>query len=380
MKIIYSILGTYNSGGMERVLANKANYLVEMGHDLTIITTDQKGRKPNFDLHPDIHQIDLGINYTDDLELGLLNRMQAYNQKQLQHRTELTTILTELRADIVISMFDHDATFLYKIQDGSRKVLEVHFSRFKRMQYGTRGLRNIINRIRMRQDLRVVKKYDRFVVLTEEDLTYWNASTNIAVIPNAQTFYPERAAKLRNKHAVAVGRFDYQKGFDDMIQVWALVVKRFPDWVLDIYGHGPLKEQLQAQIDEAGLQEHVILHPPVQDIMSVYLKSSLLLMTSRYEGLPMALLEAQACGLPMVSMACKCGPRDIIKHNRNGFLVPEGDLAEFAQKVCILLKDYKRREAMGKKAREMSGKFGNDYIMQRWIHLFQSLTTQDLEL
>ncbi|MEN5058402.1 glycosyltransferase family 4 protein [Sphingobacterium kitahiroshimense] len=379
MKIVYSILGTYNSGGMERVLANKANYLTSKGHELIIITTDQQGRPSNFALDPAIQQIDLGINYTDDLNLDLLQKVQSYRRKQQKHRECLERLLSDLQVDIVVSMFDHDASFLYKIDDGSKKVLEIHFSRFKRVQYGTRGIRGLVNRLRMAQDLRLAKKYDRFVVLTEEDMTYWKGGKNIAVIPNAHTFYPDQPATLRAKRAVAVGRFDYQKGFDEMIRAWAIVAKKFPDWILEIYGHGPLKAALQAQIDEAELSEQIFLRAPVKDIMPVYLNSSVLLMTSRYEGLPMALLEAQACGLPMVSMACKCGPRDIIKQNKNGYLVEEGNLSEFAQKVGILLKNDRRRRAMGRNAREMSDKFGEEYVMQRWLHLFHSLINPELE-
>jgi len=378
MKIVYSILGTYNAGGMERVLANKANYLASKGHELVIITTDQQGRLPNFPLHPDIRQIDLGINYTEDLGRNLVKKIISYRVKQRRHLKKLAGILMELHADIVVSMFDHDATFLYQINCGSKKVLEIHFSRFKRLQYGTKGLIGLINRFRMAQDLSVAKKYDSFVVLTKEDMSYWSGLRNISVIPNAHSFYPLQPAELVSRHAVAVGRFDHQKGFDDLIRIWADVVKKFPDWKLDIYGNGPLENELQAQIRETGLAGHVFLHAPVKDIMSVYLNSSVILMTSRYEGLPMALLEAQACGLPMVSMACKCGPSDIIEKNKNGFLIEEGNLSDFANKVCLLLQDQVLRKAMGKKAREMSLKFAESSVMDQWIHLFKSLNQKEL--
>ncbi|WP_257088545.1 glycosyltransferase [Sphingobacterium sp. E70] len=111
--------------------------------------------------------------------------------------------------------------------------------------------------------------------------------------------------------------------------------------------------------------------------MDVYLDSSIVVMTSRYEGLPMALLEAQACGIPMVAFACKCGPRDIIRQDKNGFLVAEGDLEDFAEKVCRLMKDQQLRSTMGNRAREMSENFSEERIMRQWLVLFESLRKEE---
>ncbi|MDR2269605.1 MAG: glycosyltransferase family 4 protein [Sphingobacterium sp.] len=380
MKIVYSILGTYNAGGMERVLSNKANYLVGKGHELVIITTDQKGREPNFPLHAAVRQIDLGINYTDDLHLGMLPRIWSFKKRQHRHHRQLKALLLELNADIVISMFDHDAALLPKIKDGSKKLLEIHFSRFKRLQYNRSGLWKVLNRWRMYQDLAIAKKYDRFVVLTHEDLDYWKGLKNIVVIPNAHTFLPAVPASLSCKHALAIGRFDYQKGFDQLIEAWKTISERYPEWTLDIYGEGPLKEELTNQIIQLGLSGRIILHRPVKNIMDIYLGCAMLLMTSRYEGLPMALLEAQACGIPMVSFACKCGPRDIIRQDKNGFLVAEGDLVDFAEKVCLLINDQQLRIAMGNTARKMSENFNEEYIMRQWLVLFESCGKEEPEL
>lgn len=373
MKIVYSILGTYNAGGMERVLANKSNYLARMGHELTIITTDQKGREPNFVLHPAIRQVDLGINYTDDQGLGMWRKLLSYQQRQRSHRQRLEALLITLRADLVISMFDHDVSFLHAIKDGSKKVLEIHFSRYKRLQYGRKGIWKIANTWRTAQDLALAKKYDRFVVLTQEDLGYWKGLNNIVAIPNAQTFLPAKGAALTQKRAIAVGRFDDQKGFDQLIDAWKIIHTRCPEWKLAIYGQGPLKQQLQAQIRALALEQQISLHAPVKNILDEYMRSSLLLMTSRYEGLPMALLEAQACGLPMVSYACKCGPRDIITSGKNGFLITEGDQMDFADKACLLMRDQQRRKSMGQAARAMAVHFNEHEVMQQWLALFDDI-------
>ena len=131
MKIVYCISGTFNSGGMERVLANKANYLARHGYDIAIITTDQKKREHYFPLEKNIICYDLAINYGDIQEFPLFKKSVAYINKQSEHRKKLIKLLKNLQANIVISMFDHEVSFLHKITDGSRKILEIHFSRFK---------------------------------------------------------------------------------------------------------------------------------------------------------------------------------------------------------------------------------------------------------
>ncbi|HFK5507359.1 glycosyltransferase family 4 protein [Elizabethkingia anophelis] len=373
MKIVYSILGTYNSGGMERVLANKANYLAELGYDITIITTDQRERSPYFQLDPRIKNVDLGINYTDNNNKGLLQKLLSYPRKQKMHRQKLQNILIELKADIVISMFDNDASFMYKIKDGSKKILEIHFSRFKRLQYGKKGVWKIVNLLRSNADLKLVKQYDRFVVLTHEDKSYWGNLTNIEVIPNANSFASSKQADLESKRVIAVGRYDYQKGFDELINIWKEVYAKHPDWILNIFGHGPLKNELQNQINRLDLKENVYLREPVKDIEKEYLNSSIVVMTSRYEGLPMALLEGQACGLPLVSYVCKCGPKDIIKHNENGFLIEKGDQSKMAHKIIKLIENKELRLKMGENALKASDCFSEENVMKKWIHLFNNL-------
>jgi glycosyltransferase involved in cell wall biosynthesis len=358
---------------MERVLANKANYLSRLGHELIIVTTDQQGRKPFFEIDPRIVQIDLAINYTkaDD---GLLRKSAAYIIKQRRHKKTLTTCLLRLKANVVISMFDHDATLLFKIKDGSKKVLEIHFSRFKRLQYGRTGLWAWVDRFRTRQDLSLAKRYDRFVVLTKEDAGYWGKLPNMRIIPNANTFEPAQSANLCSKRVIAVGRFDDQKAFDELIMAWTAVRKQHPDWVLSIFGGGPGKSALQALINHLDLQDVVQLCAAVQDIEREYLNSSMLAMTSRYEGLPMALLEAQACGLPLLAYACKCGPRDIIQDCINGYLIPEGDQAGLAAKLINLMDDAGLRTKMGLASQRLSANFKEEVVMQHWLQLFKQKT------
>lgn len=358
---------------MERVLAKKANYLAAQGHDLSIITTDQQQRTPYFSLDQRIKQVDLGINYSDLGGCGIVQKTLGYFRKQIQHRQQLAAVLKDQQADIVISMFDHDVSFLPKITGNSKTIVEIHFSRFKRLQYGRKGLWKWADRYRSRRDLQWVKRFDRFVVLTREDAGYWGALPNLKVIPNPNSFETIKPAELTKKRVIAVGRYDYQKGFDHLINAWKSVHAQHPDWQLAIFGNGPLKEQLQAQIDRLKLSSSIQLCAPIQNIKQEYLQSALLAMTSRYEGLPMTLLEAQACGLPLIAYACKCGPKDIIEEAVNGFLIPEGDYTLMAQKINTLIKDSKLRKQMGEASKVRSDQFSEEKVMQQWAQLFKNL-------
>ena len=373
MKIIYCIACTCHSGGMERVLTNKANYLARHGYEIVVVTTDQRGKQPFFPLEPSIRCIDLGINYDENNGKSFLNKLLHYPFKQCRHKKRLKAVLMTERPDVTVSMFNNDAGFIPGIKDGSAKLLEIHFSKFKRLQYGRKGLWKLADRWRSKQDEKTVRKFDRFVVLTEEDKAYWGNLPNIMVIPNAISGIPAGTALLENKRVIAVGRYTYQKGFERLVDAWHLLASRFPDWNLVIIGDGEERPLLEQRIRSYGLERQVTLTRPTQEIGKVYQEASILASSSRYEGLPMVLLEAQAFGLPIVAFQCKCGPKDIVSDGMNGYLVPEGDTAGMAQRLETLMKDVTLRKRMGLKAKESASRFNEEAIMEKWMNTFQTL-------
>ena len=366
---------------MERVLTNKANWLAAHGYKVVIVTTDQRGRAPYFTLDSSIKTYDLGINYDENNGRSFLHKALHFPVKQWRHRRRLATLLKQLKADIVVCMFNNDVSFVYKIKDGSRKILEAHFSKNKKLQYGRKGLWALADRWRTWREERIVRKYNRFVVLTHEDKALWGDLPNICVIPNARTFETSLQADLTQHRVLAVGRLDYQKGFDRLIEIWTRV-KRSPSpappvggrdyWQLDIVGCGPLRDELQKQINSHGLQDSVHILAPRTDILSEYLRSSIFAMTSRYEGLPMVLIEAQTVGLPIVAFACPCGPRDIITNDVNGFLIPDDDEKLFAERLTTLMSNEILRQRMGKAAVINSKAYSEERIMQQWQEIFKS--------
>lgn len=373
MKIVYCIPATCNSRGMERVLATKANYLAGIGYEIIIVTTDQRGQPSFFPLHEKIKCIDLAINYEENNGKPIFNKLLKYPGKQLQHQKKLVQLLQKEKADIVISMFGNDESIIPKINPASKKILEIHFSKFKRIQYDRKGLWRLIDQWRSKQDEKIVKRFDKFVVLTEEDKSYWGQLANITVISNPRTFAPRATAALKNKKVIAVGGYTHQKGFDILIDIWAKVCKETDEWHLDIIGDGTLKEYYQEKIKSYAIGHSISLVKPTSHIEEHYAAASVLALTSRYEGLPMVLLEAQAFGLPVVAFECKCGPKDILTNNKDGYLLPQNDTDAFAQKLLGLMKNENLRIKMGKEAKDNSSRYSLEKIMQQWINLFNEL-------
>lgn len=376
MKLIYCTHSVCNPGGMERVLYNKASYLSErLGWDISVVTTDQKGRPPFYPFPNSIRMVDLGINYSDDNDKHPLLKIAGYLCRRRKHKKALAALLKRERADVVCSLYPSESSFIPDIKDGSRKVLELHFCKFFRLQYGRKGLLGVIDRWRTRQDERIVRRFDKFVVLTHEDKGYWGNLPNIEVIPNAATDMAGHCSDVSLHRVIAVGRLDYQKGFDRLIEAWELVQKdgRFHDWHLDIFGQGEWYGMLQSMIRNKSLQDRICINSPTQYIGGEYAQSSLIVMSSNYEGFGMVLVEAMACGVPAVAFDCKCGPRDIIQNGQNGILVPDGDIRALAEAMMRLMGDDALRRSMSERAKAVVETYSEEAVMTQWVRLFTSL-------
>lgn len=378
MKIIYCTHSLYNPGGMERVLVNKVTYLVNRLHwDVSIVTTDQKSRPVFYPLPEGVKTTDLGINYSDDNVKSPAEKILGYLKKKRKHKKLLSELLKREQADIVVSLYPSESSFIPDIKDGSKKVLELHFCKFFRLQYGRNGLLGLIDKWRTWQDERIVRKFDKFVVLTNEDKGYWGNLHNIEVIPNAAMNMSGHFSDVTSHRVIAVGRLDYQKGFDRLIQAWKLIQKSalYADWHLDIFGQGEWHDKLQEMINDLHLT-NVHLNQPTNNIGNEYAQSSLIVMTSNYEGFGMVLVEAMACGVPAVAFDCKCGPKDIIDNNANGILVHNGDIKKLADAMMKLMKDETLRKKMSEQAKKVVHTYSEDAVMRQWTALFNSLNKQ----
>lgn len=221
--------------------------------------------------------------------------------------------------------------------------------------------------------MKLVNKYDKFVCLTYEDKEYWISNSNLVVIPNFISHYPLKCASLKSHTVIAVGRLSYQKGYERLVDAWRIVTQYHPFWVLKIFGSGEKRDYVNNCIIESNLEKVIEIHEPTSDIQREYLNSSIFVLSSRYEGLPMVLLEAMSCGLPVVSYDCKCGPKDIIEDGVDGFLVREGDIDDLARKIMLLIESEDLREQMGTKAYQKSKLYSQETIMAKWEEVFESV-------
>lgn len=383
MKIVYCLPQLYKPGGIERIISIKANYLAEACHyDVTIITAIQKGKAPYYKLLPQIRLIDLNLDYDSLLKLPLFTRIYKKRLLQKKHKEILSNILYQIKPDITISTFTHEASFLPDIKDGSKKILEFHFCR-KHKQLMAKAFKfPLITRFAYylkcwQEENVIIPKYDQFVVLTEEDKLSWSSKIkNVLNIPNILTFRTSPTINTTRNEAIAVGRLDAQKGFDILIPIWEKIHKKCPEWILNIYGQGEDETKLKKLIAEKELKDSIIIHQASKNIIEEYEKNSLLLMTSRYEGWGLVLTEAMQCGLPVIAFACKCGPRDIITNGEDGFCIDEGDENDFISKTVLLMKDDNKRIKMGYNAQKNVQRYSADKIMPLWINLFNKLIKQ----
>ncbi len=206
----------------------------------------------------------------------------------------------------------------------------------------------------------------------KEDKKNWKLE-NIKVIPNSLTFFPKEYSKCNSKKAITIGRLVEVKGYDILIDIWNIVSKKYPDWILEIYGDGQERENLQNKIDALKLKEKIILKGFVKNVKKAYLESSIYILTSRSEGMPMVLLEAMSCGLPVVSFDSPTGPKDIIKDGEDGFLIKFGDIEKMAERIEELISNEEKRKQFGINARKNIQRFSPEKIMNRWKNLFEEV-------
>jgi len=377
MKIAYCIPSLAVSGGGQRVLAVKANYFVQhFGYEIHIIVTDGKDAKPFFALDPSIkiHQLDINYDNYDPL----YRRFFVYIRKRMKHRRKLNKCLCNIKPDITVFMLRRELDFLSFLKDGSIKIAENHFDKKHYLEITNPHLSRFMPRFFLnywkKSILRNLRKVDKFVLLTNEDLLSWTELDNMAVIPNPISFSVDSClSTVSNRQVIAVGRYEWQKGFDLLITAWKMIVNKYPDWILKIYGDGPMRDTMKCMVDDLQLNKSCYLEYPVSNIAEKYAESSIFVLSSRFEGFGLVIVEAMSCGLPVVSFACPCGPRDIIKDNEDGFLVEPENLDGLVQKIQYLIAHESERKLMGEKAIKNVNRYRIEEIALLWKNLFESL-------
>ena len=377
VKIVYCTPALYMAGGVERVLTLKANYMADvLGYDITIILTEGKDKPLFYPLSDKIKVINLDVDFEVLWTCSFVKKIFVYLQKQRIFKKRLTEELIRLKPDITVSLLRREINSINDIQDGSRKIGELHVNRANYRNFEA-GDTNIVKRLFakywMHNLVSHLKRLDRFVVLTEEDKASWTELSNVEVIPDPLAFDIDQVSPLTNKRVIAVGRYVYQKGFDLLLQAWKMIEQQHPDWELVIYGMGDRMpyEQIITELQIDRTRCH--LNGSTSDIKAEYLNSSLFVFSSRFEGFGMVLIEAMACGLPVVSFDCPCGPKDIVRHNEDGLLVPSGDTSQLADALHQMMSGERKRHSMASAAIKNVQRFKLDVICERWNALFENV-------
>ena len=377
LKIVYITPAIYSAGGVERVITLKASYFAEQyGYDVTIIVTEGKGRDSFFPLSDTVKVVNLAINFEELWTCSFIRKVFIYLKKQHLYKQLLSQKLLRIRPDITISTLRREINFLNDIPDGSKKIGELHVNRANYRNFKTEKsnyLKDLFAKLWANNLVGHLKKLDKLVVLTKEDCLAWPELKNICVIPDPLPFTPSHVSPLTEKRVIAVARYSHEKGIDLLLQAWADVEKQCADWRLDVFGEGDTVSYEQL-IDELAIdRSRCKLNGCTNEIEHEYQKSSVAVCSSRFEGFGLAIVEAMACGLPVVSFNCPWGPQEIITNGENGLLVENGNIIKMADAINILIRNKKYREQIGKKSVVSVQQYNRSQIVQKWNDLFKKI-------
>lgn len=365
MKILYITPKINNEGGVARVLSVKTNYLIEnLGYNIGIITQNDGNSNPFFNFNATISKFDISLD-----------------RKKIQfifdYKKQVEQVIASFQPDVIVVCDNGIKGFLFSkiIKTKIPVVFEIHGSKFNEVTNFSRNFLNKITRnLKYRFKNYCVSKFKYVVALSKESASEWNIENSI-IIPNPIDVTNGILSNLTSKKAIVVSRNSYEKGVDRLLPIWKKVTEIHPDWILEIYGIHSNDKQLSEMISSLELSSNVILHQPTKNIQEKYVQSSMYLMTSRTEGFPMVLLEAMNFGLPCIAYDCPIGPRAVIQNNENGFLVEDGNIAAFAEKIMALINDSELRKLLGNNAKTSVLKYNIDAIMLQWKTLFESIKT-----
>ncbi|MGH8144778.1 MAG: glycosyltransferase family 4 protein [Rhodanobacteraceae bacterium] len=369
MRIALAI-SSLGGGGAERVMAALANAWAERGHEVTLVTLSSSDRD-RYVLDPGVRRIALGV-------AGLSTNVLAGIGHNVTRLFALRRAITTLQPDVVISFIAKNNVLVLASLFGTRMPIIVSERTFP-VGHGVHGVWRVMYRLLYPRAAAVVVQTQRCAGPLA------TLAHKVAVIPNpilsepadglvgARGVHPLQPGRRGDRRTLlAVGRLAHQKGFDLLIRAFARIAGIHADWDLVILGEGKLREDLARMIDAAGLASRVSMpgfDPHVRDAMR---RADLFVLSSRFEGIPNALLEAMSESRACVSFDCDTGPRELIEHGRNGWLVPAGDVPALAEALDVLMRDADLRERLGIRAREVRIHYSLSAILDQWDELVAS--------
>lgn len=376
MNIVYCTDIVYELSGVDVTTITKANALANIpGNRVWIVVTDNP-RSLELQLR-NVSVIKADVHYYTNDDKGPLAALWDIFQKRKIHQRQLESLLEGINPDVVIASGVLMKYFLPSLKLSSRPVFirELHSNRNYSLQSVSSWKGKLIPLVGYIYDYYwKIRQYDQIVVLTEnEKQGWWKYWKKVVVIPNPITHWSGRVSEGNAKVAITGGRLAKMKNFSGLINIWEKVSRRHPDWILQIWGVGETQKELENQIEEKNLSEHVLLNGYTGEMGVEMSKASLFVFTSLSESFSLVTLEAMSVGIPAVVYNCPGGISYVVKDNVTGFLVPMNDEDAFVEKVCTLIEDEELRKKMGQAALAESKQYGIDKITHRWMDLFQEL-------
>ena len=347
-----------NSGGTERVASIIMTELVRHfgeKYRVSAVSLAHKRAEPFFELDDNVSRFALyekpvrGVTHI----LGICRRLSRLVKR------EKIDVLVDI--DGILDMY----SLPVKLRRGVRVVSWEHYNFYQNPIVPYRKLTR-----------RLAARFaDAIVTLTKEDEGYYRQNLKIRcplVTIHNPVVLPERKPVYdsESKILLSVGRLTYQKGFDYLVETARQVMLDLPEWIWIILGEGEDRSMLEKKIKEYGLDKQVLRKGNVSNVDVYYQHAAAFVMTSRFEGLPMTLLEAKTFALPIVSFDCKTGPRDIVTDGVNGKLIEPFDTNAMADVLGALMKNKEQRVSWSMHTEDGMETFALDQIMKQWNAVF----------
>lgn len=377
MKIVFCLNSIAEPGGIAVATITKANALAQIpGNEVTVCVSDHRDTTTGRRLGPDVKLICLDVNYYADDWKSKWHVLKGILVKRRIHKRKLKKVLEEISPDVVIAAGQCEKYFLPRIKGSWKSIREIHYTTDYRRLLARGAFGKIKAFLESLYDYKIgIRPYHRIALLTHEDKhNFWKSERKAVVIPNPVSFCSSNTALLESKKIVTIGRLQYQKNIGSLLEAFAKVHARHPDWQLEIYGEGPEEAALREYARNLGLSESVRFMGLTPDPEKALAGSSVFALTSRFEGFGLVLAEAMECGVPPVGYDCAAGPKDIIADGEDGFLVPQGDTDAMADRICRLIEDDGLRKKMGEASKLKAREFYPEKIAARWMELLREIT------
>lgn len=369
MKLIYVVRSLHPVGGIERTLTDKANWLVAHGHEVLFVTYKQGEDNVSFPLDSRVQLRDLRCSIYSLFRHPFYTRLFKYFSLSRMIQERFRAVINDFKPDTISVAIPNAEEFLWevvKVARNIRVVIESHVA-YEYLSYGRSKTDFFL--YHFHSPSKAIRHSDVLIVLTKSDADTWKRKgvEKVSVVPNPVSFYVDDVDHVEKdeKRIISVGRLVSQKRFDRLIDAFALIANHYHEWHVDIFGEGELRHVLEQRILEKQLSGRINIYDYTPDVMPEYLKSQFFVLSSDYEGFGLVIVEAMACGLPVISTDCPHGPSDIIDNGVTGLLA-RLEVKDLADRIEWMITHHEERRMMGVKAHEAAAAYRKEVIMKKW--------------